>query len=40
MGTSTHIAQTALSLLLATLTYAAEKRDWKQGTLVSVETHF
>jgi hypothetical protein len=25
-------------LLIATLTYAAEKRDWKQGTLVSVET--
>jgi len=38
MGISTHIAQTGLLLSIATLTYAAEKRDWKQGTLVSVET--
>jgi len=38
MGTSKHIAQTALFLLIATLTYASENRDWKQGRLVSVET--
>jgi hypothetical protein len=38
MGISTHIAQTGLLLSIATLTYAAEKRDWNQGTLVSVET--
>jgi hypothetical protein len=37
MGSSTHIAQTALLLFIATLTYAAEKRDWTQGRLVSVE---
>src|ERR1700730_12209905 len=30
-------ARTAF-LLIATLTYATEKRDWKQGTLTSVET--
>jgi hypothetical protein len=38
MGISKHIAQTALLLFIATLTYAAEKRDWKQGTLISVDT--
>ena len=38
MGISKHIAQTALFLFIVTLTYAAEKRDWKQGTLVSVDT--
>jgi hypothetical protein len=38
MGISKHIAQTALFLFIVTLTYAAEKRDWKQGRLVSVET--
>ena len=38
MGISTHIAQATLLLSIATLTYAAEKRDWKKGTLVSVET--
>jgi|ERR1035438_5020441 hypothetical protein len=37
MGISTHIAQISLLLFLATLTYAAEKRDWNQGRLVSVE---
>jgi hypothetical protein len=37
MGISKHIAPTALLLFIVTLTYAAEKRDWKQGRLVSVE---
>jgi hypothetical protein len=37
MGISKHIAQTAFLLSIATLTYAAENRDWKQGRLVSVE---
>jgi hypothetical protein len=37
MGISTNIAQTTFLLSIATLTYAAEKRDWKQGRLVSVE---
>jgi hypothetical protein len=38
MGISTHIAQTTLLLSIATLTCAAENRDWNQGRLVSVET--
>jgi hypothetical protein len=37
MGISKPIARTALLFLIATFTYAAEKRDWKQGRLVSVE---
>jgi len=35
MGINKPIARTALLLFIATLTYAAEKRDWKQGTFVS-----
>src|SRR5713226_4524685 len=37
MGINNGYAFTAF-LLIATLTYAAEKRFWKQGRLVSVET--
>jgi hypothetical protein len=36
MGVMKPIAQIAL-LFIATPTYAAQKRDWKQGRLVSVE---
>ncbi len=36
-GHQQHIARTALFLFIATLTYAAENHDWKQGRLVSVE---
>jgi hypothetical protein len=36
MGTSKPIARIAL-LLIVTLTYAADKRAWKQGTLISVD---
>src|ERR1035441_5208186 len=38
MGISKPVAQTALLLISAALTYAADKRDWKEGRLVSVET--
>jgi hypothetical protein len=37
MGINNGYACTAF-LLIATLTYAAEKRDWKQGRLISVDT--
>jgi len=37
MGISKAIARTALLYFIATLTCAAEKREWKQGTLASVE---
>jgi hypothetical protein len=38
MGIHKPVVRTALLLISAALTYAADKRDWKEGTLVSMET--
>jgi hypothetical protein len=38
MGTSKCFARMAVLSLIATCHYAAEKRYWKEGTLISVET--
>lgn len=38
MGIHKPVVRTALLLISAALTYAADKRDWKEGRLVSMET--